>query len=56
MKFMIIAILMLAVGFLLGYFKELMDLPLWTSLALTWMLACLFLGTWICRLPGTGSG
>ena len=44
MKFMIIAILMLAVGFLLGYFKELMDLPLWTSLALTWMLACLFLG------------
>ena len=40
----LIAALLLAIGWLLGYFKELMNPPLWTSLALTWMLACLFLG------------
>ena len=44
MKALVIAVLMFAIGWLLGYFKELMDPPLWTSMALTWILTCLFLG------------
>ena len=44
MKVLGVAALLLVIGWLLGYFKELMDPPLWISLALTWMLACLFLG------------